>query len=55
MNEHSKTRVVVGTIPTCIDLECTGWIVDTIIGKYWIKCMDAKHTNQQDKSKEVTN
>lgn len=51
MIEGNKETNVVGTLYTCLDSNCTGWIVDTIIGKYWIKCMDAKHNNQQDKGK----
>ncbi|HEY7082504.1 MAG TPA: hypothetical protein VH500_22675 [Nitrososphaeraceae archaeon] len=51
MIERHKEFKIVGTLYSCIDSNCSGWIVDTLTGKYWIKCMDARHDNQQDKSK----
>jgi len=49
MERHKEFKIV-GTLYSCIDSNCSGWIVDTLTGKHWIKCVDARHNNQQDKS-----
>ena len=41
--EQNKEKHVVGTVDTCLDRNCTGWLVDSFQGKYIIECLDPRH------------
>ena len=45
-SSHIHTdKVIIGNTTRCIDSACKGWLVDTILNKYWIRCLDPKHLN----------
>jgi len=50
-NNSSFVNIVIGTISECLDSDCNGWLVDSIIGKYWVQCLDSKHNTSDKKVK----
>jgi hypothetical protein len=36
-------RHIIGKTTKCVDAGCNGWLVDSFLGKYWIRCLDTKH------------
>ena len=40
---NKETRNVLGEISICLDTTCKGWLVDSFLRKYWIRCKDPKH------------
>jgi len=40
---EKDSRNIVGEISTCVDSTCEGWLVDSFLGKYWIRCKDPRH------------
>jgi hypothetical protein len=44
-NSSNRIRLNIGNTSRCIDSSCTGWYVDSFVGKYWIQCLDPKHLN----------
>jgi hypothetical protein len=53
-SEEEENRNIIGKIPTCAAKNCTGWLVDSFAGKYFIKCEDPKHNavNNDDNDNE---
>jgi hypothetical protein len=41
--EHNDRKVIIGHTSNCLVPDCSGWIVDSFTGKYWIRCEDPKH------------
>lgn len=37
-------RIVIGKINECVDPECQGWLIDSVLGKYIVKCLDPRHS-----------
>jgi hypothetical protein len=52
--DHNTEKKVIGAINACVDPDCTGWLVDSFLGKYWIECLDARH-NRDKKEKPQQN
>jgi hypothetical protein len=47
-NNRNGDRIVIGKTTRCVDPSCTGWLVDSFSsGKYWIQCIDKKHSVDQ--------
>jgi hypothetical protein len=41
----AEGRTIIGSTTHCVDPSCTGWLVDSFLGKkYWIQCLDKKHS-----------
>ncbi len=38
-----NNRIVLGRITECVDPECQGWLVDSVLGKYIVECLDPRH------------
>lgn len=51
-DEFNKKRNIVGETSMCIDSNCTGWLVDSILGIYWIRCKDPCHNGGAKKNIE---
>jgi hypothetical protein len=54
--DEEENRNIIGKTPTCAAENCTGWLVDSFAGKYFIKCEDPKHNaanNDDNDSEEV--
>jgi hypothetical protein len=47
-SEEEENRNIIGKIPTCAAENCTGWLVDSFSGKYFVKCEDPKHENNRE-------
>ena len=45
--EEEKNRNIIGKTPTCAAENCTGWLVDSFSGKYFVKCEDPKHERKK--------
>ena len=43
---HNEDNKIVGTVNRCVNLDCTGWLVDSFSGKYWVRCQDPRHDQQ---------
>jgi hypothetical protein len=50
---NKKSRNVIGQISSCVDSSCQGWLVDSFLGKYWIRCKDAKHIENKSKASSL--
>ena len=46
-NETKVNHKVIGEVPKCLLPICQGWLVDTFSEKYWIRCLDPRHINNQ--------
>ncbi len=53
-NSSDKTRLTIGNTSRCIDSSCTGWYIDSFVGKYWIQCLDSKHNVNERGGREGT-
>ncbi|MGA9843906.1 MAG: hypothetical protein WBQ25_16500 [Nitrososphaeraceae archaeon] len=46
-NQTIVNHKIIGEVSKCLLPLCQGWLVDTFSGKYWIRCLDPKHNNNQ--------
>jgi hypothetical protein len=43
-NREENNRHIIGKTTKCVHPTCQGWLVDTFSHKYWIRCIDSKHS-----------
>jgi hypothetical protein len=48
-------KEVIVEISSCIDAACTGWLVDSISGKYYVRCRDPKHNLAEESDRNTKN
>jgi hypothetical protein len=41
-------RHIIGKTTKCVDTGCNGWLVDSFLEKYWIRCLDTRHNNGEE-------
>ena len=53
-NHNSNNfREVVAHVDRCIDQRCSGYLVDSISGKYWVKCLDPRHNVEKEQPRQT--
>jgi hypothetical protein len=44
MTEDKNNAInIIGTTTACVHPDCQGWLVDSILGRYFVECLDPKH------------
>lgn len=50
--DDEENQNIIWKTTSCAAENCTGWLVDSFFGKYWVKCLDQKHHIQNTKVEE---
>ena len=46
-NQTKGSIKIIGEVPKSLLPLCQGWLVDTFSEKYWIRCIDPRHNDNQ--------